>query len=111
MPKCDPGSCRLVLYSFIVHLRRGQPVRIPAGFDSIKAGITRLVPEVEPPGPTEISALMVPAFDYISRDVFLVPGFMPVLDARFHCRSRLFQIRWNHRLYYPQTTFSAPKQS
>ena len=47
---------------------------------------------------------MVPAFDYFSRDVFFVPGFMPVLDARFHCRSWLFQIRWNHRLYCPQTT-------
>ena len=62
-------------------------MRVPAGFASIEAWITRLVPEVEPPGPTEISALLVPAFDYISRDVVLVAGFMPDLDARFHCRS------------------------
>ena len=33
---------------------------------------------------------MVPAFDLFGCDVFLVTGFMPAFDARFHCRSCLF---------------------
>ena len=69
------------------------------------------MPEVVPPAPNEISALMVPASDFISRDVFSVPDFMSVLMPGFIAGLDFNQIRWNHRLYYPQTTISAPRQN
>ena len=69
------------------------------------------MPEVVPPAPNEISALMVPASDFISRDVVSVPDFMSVLMPGFIAGLDFNQIRWNHRLYYPQTTISAPRQN
>ena len=64
-------------------------MRIPARFDLTKAGTSCLVHVVEPSGPTEISALMVLAFDSASRDVLIATStdFMSAFDARFHCRS------------------------
>ena len=61
-------------------------MQIPARFDLTRAGTVCLVPETEPSGPTEIAALMVPAFDSACRDVLLATDFMSACDARFHCR-------------------------
>ena len=85
MPKCVPGSCKLVLYSFTVLPAAGFA---RATLQKIKAGILCLVPEVVPPAPNNISALMVPASDFISR-CFLRSLLHVSFGARFHCRSRL----------------------
>ena len=47
-------------------------MRVPARFETIKAGI------LVPPAPNNMSALMVPASDFISRDVFFASDFMSV---------------------------------
>ena len=89
------------------YMRRGLPVRVLARFETLKAGILCLVPEVVPPAPNNISALKVPASDFISRDVYCVPDLTSVLMPGFIAGLDFNQIRWNHRLCYPQTTISA----
>ena len=88
MPKCDPGSCKLVLYSFTVlpaagSARASFPVRVVL----VMTGILDLLPSVKLPGPKKIAAMMVPAFDLASRDGLIATDFMSAFDARFHCRS------------------------
>ena len=63
-------------------------MHMPVRSETIKAGILRLTSEVMSPAPNNMSALMVPASDFISRDVIFAADFMSVFDARFHCISR-----------------------